>query len=202
MVELCPLGKERRVTADNALEYADLLERFRLHEARLQVEALKRGMAPLVPARLLPMFTWQELSSLCCGVADIDVEFLHSRTKYIGGLKVTDKQVRFLWDVLANDFSPEDRTQFLRFVWGRERISEVEEVTFTVGPHLQARDSGEPDKYLPTSHTCFMALSLPCYSSQEVTKQRLLFAINNCNAIDADDTGEGVANRALDMDAP
>lgn len=199
VVELCPLGKERKVMPRNAMEYADLLESFRLTEVKTQVDALKRGMAPLVPARLLPMFNWQELQSLCCGVTDVDVEFLHSRTKYIGGLRVTDRAVKFLWDVLGNDFSPEDRTQFLRFVWGRERMSEVDEITFTIGPHLQARDSGDPDKYLPQAHTCFMSLSLPNYSSKEILRKRLHFAIYNCNAIDADDTGEGIANRALDL---
>ncbi|GBG25849.1 E3 ubiquitin-protein ligase HERC2 [Hondaea fermentalgiana] len=199
VVELCPLGKERKVVPRNALEYADLLESFRLSEVNMQLDALKRGLAPLVPARLLPMFNWQELQSLCCGVADVDVEFLHSRTKYIGGVRVTDRAVKFLWDVLGNDFSPEDRTQFLRFVWGRERMSEVDEITFTIGPHLQARDSGDPDKYLPQAHTCFMSLSLPNYSSKEILRKRLHFAIYNCNAIDADDTGEGNANRGLEL---
>jgi len=197
VVELCPLGKQRKVTAENCQEYADLLERFRLSEIGVQIDAMKRGIAPLVPARLMPVFNWQELQGLCCGVADIDVETLHSRTKYIGGMSVTDKSIKYFWDVLSNDFSPEDRTQFLRFVWGRERMSEVDDITFTIGPHLQARDSGNPDAFLPQAHTCFMSLSLPEYTSHEIMKNRLLFAINNCNAIDADDTGEGVANRAL-----
>ena len=44
-------------------------------------------------------------------------------------------------------------------------------------------------------HTCFFALDLPMYSSQELTKQKLLYAITHCTAIDADDTS--VARAAI-----
>mmetsp|Transcript_29971 Transcript_29971/g.47608 ORF Transcript_29971/g.47608 Transcript_29971/m.47608 type:complete len:4002 (-) Transcript_29971:1624-13629(-) len=201
VVELCPLGKERKVTLDNAQEYADLVEGFRLNEFRTQIDSVKRGIVPLVPVRLLPMFTWQELENLVCGVADVDVELLHSRTKYVGGVSITDPHIKYFWDVLGNEFTPEDRTQFLRFVWGRERMSTTEEGnTFVIAPHLRSRDSANPDTWLPVAHTCFFSIDIPAYSSKEILKSRLLFAMHNCNAIDADDTGEGHANMALSFD--
>lgn len=199
VVELCPLGKERKVTQNNALEYSNLVEDYRLNECKSQINAIKRGLIPLIPTRLLPMFTWQELANLVCGVADVDVELLHSRTKYVGGVLLTDQHIKFFWDVLANDFTPEDRTQFLRFVWGRERMSTAEEnSTFTIGPHLKAKESGNPDQYLPCSHTCFFSLDLPAYSSREIMKSKLNLAIK-CISIDADMTAEGQSNMNMNI---
>jgi hypothetical protein len=37
---------------------------FRLGEFKQQVEAIKRGLATIVPLRLLPLFTWQELEMM------------------------------------------------------------------------------------------------------------------------------------------
>jgi hypothetical protein len=49
----------------------------------------------------------------------------------------------------------------------------------------------KPDTYLPVAHTCFFSIDIPRYSSKEVFKDRLLYAIYNCNAIDGDDTTTG-----------
>ena len=42
------------------------------------------------------------------------------------------------------------------------------------------------DTRLPTAHTCFFSLHLPRYSSDEVMRKNLLYAIENCTALDAD----------------
>ena len=36
------------------------------------------------------------------------------------------------------------------------------------------------------AHACFFSLHLPRYSSDEVMRERLLYAIENCTALDAD----------------
>lgn len=43
-----------------------------------------------------------------------------------------------------------------------------------------------PDLYLPHAQTCFFTLSLPAYSSREIMRMKLLYAIVNCKEIDAD----------------
>ena len=43
-----------------------------------------------------------------------------------------------------------------------------------------------PDLALPTSHTCFFSLEVPKYSSFELLKEKLKYAISNCQAIDTD----------------
>ena len=47
-----------------------------------------------------------------------------------------------------------------------------------------ARD--KPDSYLPHAQTCFFSLSLPNYSSKEILRAKLLYAINNSPNMDAD----------------
>ena len=49
-----------------------------------------------------------------------------------------------------------------------------------------AVESCSEDARLPTSHTCFFSLHLPKYSSEEILRKRLLYAISNCVALDAD----------------
>ena len=54
----------------------------------------------------------------------------------------------------------------------------------------------DPAKFLPISHTCFFSIELPRYSSKDICYAKLLWAVNNCVSIDADNTREGRANMA------
>lgn len=94
--------------------------------------------------------------------------------------------VRAFWDVL-HGMTNKERALYLRFVWGRARLP----ATASELPRkhrINRLQKDDPDGYYPTSHTCFFAIDLPQYSSQEVLRQRLLYAITHCQAIDADDT--------------
>jgi len=51
---------------------------------------------------------------------------------------------------------------------------------------LSADEKNSEDSRLPTSHTCFFSLHLPKYSSEKILRRRLLYAISNCVALDAD----------------
>jgi hypothetical protein len=44
----------------------------------------------------------------------------------------------------------------------------------------------DPDTYLPHAQTCFFSLSLPTYSSKDILRMKLLYAINNSPNMDAD----------------
>ena len=39
---------------------------------------------------------------------------------------------------------------------------------------------------LPVAHTCFFSIELPKYSSYEILRDKLKYAITNCQAIDTD----------------
>ncbi len=51
-------------------------------------------------------------------------------------------------------------------------------------PHGGAKDS--PDEYLPSAQTCFFSLSLPFYSSKQILREKLLYAIATSPNMDAD----------------
>lgn len=76
---------------------------------------------------------------------------------------------------------------FLKFVWGRTTIPDGK-----AKMKIDRMNKKPPDNYLPVSHTCFFTLDLPKYSSIEIMREKLLYAIINCKAIDLDGAaGEG-----------
>jgi len=81
----------------------------------------------------------------------------------------------------------------LRFVWGRNRLpltdsdwnsnlgnSNFANSNFAIKALNASEDS------LPIAHTCFFSIDLPPYSSFELCRDKLRFAIHNCQAIDID----------------
>ncbi|ETO22614.1 hypothetical protein RFI_14580 [Reticulomyxa filosa] len=168
---------------DNRKEYVQLLEHYRLNEFNTQVEAIRRGLATIVPIALLPLFTWQELELMVCGKREIDLELLKANTVYKHGVKPGDSHVQFFWQVLE-EFTHQQRSNFLRFVWGQSRLP------------TRSEDFHDPFGILTSQrnddNTCFFTLELPKYSSKEIMKKKLLYAISNCYAIDTDFVAQNV----------
>jgi hypothetical protein len=69
------------------------------HVPPAQVEAIRRGVAQVVPQQLLTLFTWDELEVFVCGNPEVDVELLESCTEY-NSCGRNDRHVRFFWEVL------------------------------------------------------------------------------------------------------
>ncbi len=95
-----------------------------------------------------------------------------------------DAHVVLFWRVLE-DFSNHERRLFLRFAWGRERLPPEEELQreeLKIFP-LACKDA---DKQLPQAETCFFTLKLPKYSSFEIAREKLLYAIVHTRTIDGD----------------
>ena len=181
-VELCPDGANRLVTFENALEYADLLERQRLTEAGAAYAAIRKGMSAIVPMNLLYMFSWKQVETLVCGAADINVEVLKGNTAY-DGLSDSSPQIQMFWEVFR-EMTGKERSLFLRFVWGRSRLPAGKD--FKQFKITNKSVSGIVDNYLPVSHTCFFTLDLPPYTNKQVMREKLVYAITHCQAIDLD----------------
>lgn len=43
-----------------------------------------------------------------------------------------------------------------------------------------------PDQSFPLAHTCFFSIQLPPYSSDDILRHKLLYAMYNCGSMDAD----------------
>lgn len=185
---LCPSGESVPVTLANRAEYVALVEKTRLTESAQQLAALREGLASVLPMELAPLFTPRELEVLICGRREVDVDLLRQCTEYSEGCEEGMAHVQHFWEVLQ-EMSSEDRTSFLRFVWARSRMPNSAK-DFPMNFKIQsAHDPGarvDPDTYLPHAQTCFFALRLPTYSSKEILRAKLLYAIQNSPNMDAD----------------
>jgi len=185
-VELLPGGKNRNVTWENRKEYIQLVEEYKLSECDEQVAALIEGISHLIPLSCLILFTPQELQDRICGNADVDMAILKKNTEY-SGLKETDKLVKDFWSVVEN-FTIAERRLFLRFVCGRTTLPATlaeSDHCFEIQKYYSLNDAN-PDNYLPQAYTCGFTLHLPDYSSKQVMREKLLYAINHCQDIDLD----------------
>jgi len=170
-----------QLTYETRIEWANSVEENRLHEFTPQIEAMKSGLASSLPINLLNLFAWQEMNILVCGSPMMDIEILKKATDY-SGLSPNSPTVKMFWKVLES-FSQEERSLFLRFVWGRSRLPSVINTQFAI---QLLRHQKNPDELLPESHTCVFTLDLPEYSSYEIMRSKLLYAIHEGASIDRD----------------
>ena len=132
IVELKDNGRNIKLTWANRAEYVKLVKEFRLYECDTQVQAIRRGLTSVIPARFLSLLTWkvrcltpcvgllltqrvlvllaawlQELELEVCGSPEVDIEMLKQHTTY-SGCAVTDPHITHFWAVL-NKFSQLER---------------------------------------------------------------------------------------------
>ncbi|XP_014251481.1 E3 ubiquitin-protein ligase HERC2 isoform X1 [Cimex lectularius] len=176
----------RRITHSNKHEYIRLALNYRFHEFDDQIQAVREGMAKVIPVPLLSLFSGYELETMVCGSPDIPLNLLKSVATY-KGVDVTSSLVQWFWEVME-EFTNQERSLFLRFVWGRTRlprtIADFRGRDFV----LQILDKyNPPDHFLPESYTCFFLLKMPRYSSKAILREKLKYAIHFCKSIDTDE---------------
>ena len=86
-----------------------------------------------------------------------------------------------------NNFTNEERTRYLKFVWGRTRLP-LKEEEITENHTIQLDENSEVNK-LPVGRTCFFRLEIPPYKNEDQFRDKLIYAITYCTAIDADIEG-------------
>lgn len=186
IVELIKGGLTKPVAFSDRAEYVRLAVQARLSEFDRAIESMRVGFSMNVPTFVLPLLTDKELMVRVCGEVTVDLDILKSiiKNKLDGG--ESDPRMAWLWATLE-EFTNEERQQFLGFVWGRERLPRD-----TSGLQLEVRtQASHGDEHLPSSHTCFNALDMPRYSSQQVLRDKLRYAIAHCKAIDTDFAARG-----------
>lgn len=112
---------------------------------------------------------------MVCGSPEIPLSLLKSVATY-KGIDATSSLVQWFWEVME-EFSNQERSLFLRFVWGRTRlprtIADFRGRDFV----LQVLDKyNPPDHFLPESYTCFFLLKMPRYSCK-VSRLFFLFTL-------------------------
>uniref|UniRef100_A0A182QWD0 HECT-type E3 ubiquitin transferase n=1 Tax=Anopheles farauti TaxID=69004 RepID=A0A182QWD0_9DIPT len=178
--------KYTKITPENRNEYVKLALNYRIHEFDEQVKAVRDGMSKVIPVPLLSLFSAAELQAMVCGSPDIPLCLLKTVATY-KGVESTSPLVQWFWEVME-EFTNQERSLFLRFVWGRTRlprtIADFRGRDFV----LQVLDKyNPPDHFLPESYTCFFLLKMPRYSCKTVLQEKLKYAIYFCKSIDTDE---------------
>jgi len=152
-VEIKKGGKDMRVVFDNRLEYVQLVEKTRLEENNEQMKVIRQGMFKIIPQSLVKLYSWRELEIRVCGKATFKVEQLKKITRY-SGCNEKDNHIQYFWQALE-EFTDEERSLYLRFVWGRSRMPSY----FEKAVHeIHVLRSTTPDLSLPASHTWYFCI--------------------------------------------
>uniref|UniRef100_A0A0A9ZD86 E3 ubiquitin-protein ligase HERC2 n=1 Tax=Lygus hesperus TaxID=30085 RepID=A0A0A9ZD86_LYGHE len=97
-----------------------------------------------------------------------------------GSNEVEINVVTMLFEVLEES-TPIQRSLFLQFVWGTG-ILPADILQKNIRMTISVVDYPDSDMRLPTSHTCFMLLELPNYSTKEILREKLTMALH-CDEI-------------------
>lgn len=131
LVDLIPGGSDIPVSYQRRNEYADAVEKYRLHEFDQQFAAIRRGFGTIVPLRLMPLFTWQEAEVLVCGTPEINIAALKMHTVYQGFSGADDPTVKTFWTIMEE--------------WGQRGALQVHSIR--MGPPALAAAGGVDAKY-------------------------------------------------------
>ena len=190
VVDLIPDGRQQRVQFSDIDSYVNLVMKSRLSEHRVQIEAIRRGISRIVPVQVLDTLSWHELEEIVCGEATIDVDLLQRHTKY-SGVESSAPHIRYFWNVLRS-FDEKDRRKFVRFAWAQDRLpaNDKEFEKSHTRMLIKSAPYSQPDKALPRADTCFFNIEIPAYTSEEVMRKQLHFAISTAVTMNRDTNHE------------
>jgi len=160
------------VSFDDRLKYIDLCVSARLKEIAPAIDRIKAGAFAVVPRRALALHTWKEVEALVAGSPAFDIADWKAHTHY-SGYACDDPVVANFWKCMES-FTDEEKSNFVRFCWGRSRIPRPGQA-WTSSFHITKRGGVTA---LPSAHTCFNSVELPPYETEDIMRGKLLVAIN------------------------
>ena len=179
-IDLIPGGRTIPVTEDSKERYVDLVCQHRMTTAiEKQIKAYLEGFHEIVDKDLISIFNARELELLISGMPEIDIHDLKKNTDY-NGYRPADREIGWFWNILFA-LTRSEKAAFLQFVTGSSKVplagfSELQGMR-GVQKFSINKASGSTGA-LMSAHTCFNALDLPVYSSEEEMKEKLLYAIS------------------------
>ena len=86
-----------------------------------QIAAIREGFTSVVPAMVLPLFTWRQIEIKTCGNAEIDIDTLKKMTSFDMPGGENHRVAAMFWNQVKS-FSNDDRAALLGFASGRRRL--------------------------------------------------------------------------------
>ncbi|XP_076950087.1 E3 ubiquitin-protein ligase UPL4-like [Bidens hawaiensis] len=143
-----------------------------------QMEAFKSGFNQVFPISNLQIFTDEELERLLCGESETwNSNQLSDLIKFDHGYTASSPPILHFLEVIQ-EFDYEQQKAFVKFVTGAPRLplgglASLNPKLTIVRKHCDKF----VDADLPSVMTCANYLKLPPYSSKEMMKEKLLYAI-------------------------
>jgi len=142
--------KKEKVVFANRKSYCDLLVKAKIDEYDEQVAAIRYGFSQVLPVEsLFLLCSGSQFEFLVCGSPVINLDALKTNTKFDG---FSEEQKRNFWKVMES-FSDKDRSNFLRYAWGRARYP-------TEGPN-RTLNLTLSNRSVPLAHTCSFNVEIP-----------------------------------------
>ncbi|GMF80108.1 unnamed protein product [Phytophthora fragariaefolia] len=177
---LVPDGANIPVTNENRIRYIHLMANYKLNVLSfMESTAFLNGFRDLIPGTWIQMFAPAELQMLVGGTAtNVDIDDWERHTQYGGGYHPSQRVIQWFWEIVREDFKPEDRAGLLKFITScsRQPLLGFSQLSPQICIH-QVRV--EDDERLPSSATCMNLLKLPAYSNKEAMRKKLLYAIRS-----------------------
>lgn len=201
--ELVPGGRLQPVTNENRINYIHSMAFFRMHtQIWDQTSAFIRGFRSIINPDWLSLFSMVELQRLISGdTSPLDLKDLRRNTQYFGGFHDSHRVIGWLWDILAKDFTEDERRLFLKFVTSCSsppcggfghmepqfsircvEVGDDDDTGDTIGSVIRGFFTirkREPLLRLPSSSTCFNLLKLPNYQKKATLREKLRYAISS-----------------------
>uniref|UniRef100_A0AC35TPT4 HECT-type E3 ubiquitin transferase n=1 Tax=Rhabditophanes sp. KR3021 TaxID=114890 RepID=A0AC35TPT4_9BILA len=201
-VDLIPGGRHVNVTNENKIRYIHTMANYKVFkQTREQNAAFVRGFQTVLDQTWLNFFSPHEIQYLIAGNSDdFNISDLRYNTHYYGGFHSNHKVIKWLWDILENDFTNEERHLFIKFITS---CSQPPILGFKyLNPQfsircVEANEDEDPGDTLasvvrgffaikkkvnatrlPTASTCFNLLKLPNYSRRSILLDKLRYAIH------------------------
>jgi E3 ubiquitin-protein ligase TRIP12 len=177
--ELVPQGAGISVTEDNFFSYYSRVIRMYLLNPNA-ADAFRQGLEQFIPVKDLSMFDPEEFQVLLCGEnsAPWPVEMLSQALLPTHGFTQDSKTFKNLLQVLS-EFRKSEQEKFVKFVTGSPKLPSGG--LLGLSPKMtvvRKEDSG--DAHLPSVMTCVNYLKIPDYSSCEILKKNLIYAMEEC----------------------
>lgn len=202
-VDLVPGGRTIQVTNDNKIDYVHRMAHHRVFsQTKQQCRAFVTGAQSVLNPAWLFLFAPYELQFIISGyTSDIDLADLKKHVQYYGGFHGSHRLIKWLWEIVEKDFTPDERRLFLKFVTSCSRppllgfsyleppfsircveVSDDQDQGDTLGSVVRgflALKRSQSSSRLPTASTCFNLLKLPNYNKKSVLLSKLRYAIHS-----------------------
>ncbi|XP_040578210.1 probable E3 ubiquitin-protein ligase HECTD4 [Lepeophtheirus salmonis] len=185
--ELIPGGGSIYLSWSNRNEYIEALKKFKMQEMACTERwiHIKAGLASVIPMDIfLSLFKPSEIEAIICGPNRVNIRYIKEHTIYQVGIRESDAHVRYFWSVLET-LSKSQIQKFIKFCSNQDRIQTWSEENLPPYPMKIAPANGnsdeddDPDQRYIRVETCMFMIKLPRYSSYEIMRKKIIFAISS-----------------------